>query len=125
MKLMPAQPTNPRDLPIYLLATFLGFSAGALQVKIGDLLFTALVVLASTMLLGILRPKKPWRWSVLVAIGVPIVTWLAYLFLTEKPYRAQIYESALAFLPGIAGAYGGAVAHRGWKELFGKGASSS
>ncbi len=122
---MPAQSTNPRDLPFYLLAMFLGFSAGALQVKIGDLLFTALVVLASTLLLGMLRPKKPWRWSLLVAIGVPIVTGLAYMFLTEKPYRAQIYESALAFLPGIAGAYGGAVAHRGWRELFGKRGAST
>jgi hypothetical protein len=122
---MPEQSANPRDLSIYLLGAFLGFCAGALQVKIGDLLFTALVVLASTMLLGVLRPKQAWRWSLLVGIGVPIVTLLAYLFLTEKPYRAQIYESALAFLPGIAGAYSGAVAHRGWNELFGKGGSST
>src|SRR5208283_1908336 len=110
---MPVSSANPRDLSIYLLGAFLGFSAGVLQIKIGDLLFTALVVLASTLLLGILRPRRPWRWSVLVGCGVPIVTLLAYLFLTEKPYRAQIYESALAFLPALAGAYGGAVAHKG------------
>ncbi len=36
-----------------------------------------------------------------------MVEWLAYVLLTEKPTRAQIYESFLAFLPGIAGAYGG------------------
>jgi hypothetical protein len=29
--------------------------------------------------------------------------------MTQKPYRAQIYESFLAFLPGFAGAYGGAL----------------
>jgi len=40
---------------------------------------------------------------------VPVAELLGYLLLTEKPYRAQIYESFLAFLPGIAGAYGGAV----------------
>ena len=34
---------------------------------------------------------------------------LAMLLLTEKPYRAQIYESFLGFLTGIAGAYGGAI----------------
>jgi len=45
---------------------------------------------------------------------------LAYLFLTEKPYRAQIYESSLGFLTGIAGSYGGSVARRGWNELFRK-----
>jgi hypothetical protein len=29
--------------------------------------------------------------------------------LTVKPSRAQIYGSFLAFLPGIAGAYGGSL----------------
>jgi len=40
-----------------------------------------------------------------------------YVLLTEKPYRAQIYESFLGFLTGIAGAYGGAVVRRGVGEL--------
>jgi hypothetical protein len=31
------------------------------------------------------------------------------LILAVKPTRAQVYESFLAFLPGIAGAYGGSV----------------
>ena len=33
----------------------------------------------------------------------------AYVLLTVKPTRAQIYGSFLAFLPGVAGAYGGSV----------------
>jgi hypothetical protein len=40
---------------------------------------------------------------------VPIVELLAYLILTEKPSRAEVWESFLAFLPGIAGAYGGSL----------------
>jgi len=40
--------------------------------------------------------------------------------LTEKPYRAQVYESFLGFLTGIAGAYGGATARRGAATLFEK-----
>jgi hypothetical protein len=31
-----------------------------------------------------------------------------------------MYESFLGFLTGIAGAYGGAVGRKGFKELFGK-----
>ena len=42
----------------------------------------------------------------------------AYFFLHDKPYRAQIYESFLGFLTGIAGAYGGAVGRRVVGELF-------
>ena len=103
---------------IYILGAVLGICAGILDVKFGDLLLTALFVLAATMLLGALRPERPWRWTLLVAAFVPAVQVLAYLLLTEKPYRAQIYESFLGFLTGIAGAYGGSIARRGWGELF-------
>src|ERR1700758_725809 len=97
-----------KDLPIYLLAAVLGICAGILDVKVGDLLLTALFVLASTMLLGALRPQRAWRWILLVGVFVPILQLLAYCFLTEKPYPAQIYESFLGFLTGTAGSYGGA-----------------
>lgn len=107
-----------RDLPIYILGSLLGLSAGWIDVKIGDLLFTALFVLASTMLLGSIRPEKPWRWVVTVALWGPIVQFLAYRFLTQKPDRAQVYESFLGFLTGIAGAYGGSFGRRGVNELF-------
>lgn len=102
---------------IYALGALLGLVGGVLDVKFGDLLLTALFVLASTMLLGTLRPPRPWRWTLLVALFVPVVQIVAYLLLTEKPYRAQIYESFLGFLTGIAGAYGGSIARRGLKEL--------
>jgi hypothetical protein len=104
----------------FALGSVLGICAGILDVKIGDLLLTALFVLASTMLLGALRPERPWRWTVTVAVFVPIVQVLAYLFLTEKPYPAQIYESLLGFLTGIAGAYGGAVGRLGLNEILRK-----
>ncbi len=104
----------------YGLAAFFGTLAGWVDIKVGDLLLTAMVVLASCMLLGILRPRKPWRWVLLVGIFVPVVEWLAYFFLSQKPERAQIYESFLAFVPGIAGAFGGAVGRNVADNLFAK-----
>jgi hypothetical protein len=106
------------DLGIYILGGALGVCAGFLDVEFGDLLLTALFVLAATMLLGALRPRSPWRWTLLVAAFVPLVQLIAYAVLTEKPYRAQIYESFLGFLTGIVGAYGGATARRGLAELW-------
>jgi hypothetical protein len=110
---------NKSDTFVYVLGALLGISGGFLDVKFGDLLLTALFVLASTMLLGTLRPEKPWRWTLVVATLVPIVQLLAYLFLSQKPYRAQVYESFLGFLTGIAGAYGGSLGRKGLNELFG------
>jgi hypothetical protein len=108
------------DLFYYLLAALAGASAGWLDIKVGDLLLTAMAVLTANMLLGFLSPRKPWRWVVLIGAFVPVVEWLAYFFLSEKPQRAQIYESFLAFVPGIAGAYGAAVGRGVVDNLFAK-----
>ena len=96
-----------RDWWCYLLGAACGIGAGCADVAIDDLLFTALLVVCACLMLGILRPRAPWRWILLVGICIPLTELAAYKFLTVKPFRAQIYGSFLAFLPGIAGAYGG------------------
>jgi hypothetical protein len=99
--------TAARDAPFYALAALCGGAAGWADVEINDLLFTALLVLAPCMLLGLLRPRWPWRWVVVVGACIPLTEFAFYLLRTIKPTRAQIYGSFLAFFPGIAGAYGG------------------
>ncbi len=106
------------DWLYYLLAPTLGVASGWIDIKFGDLLFTALMVLASCMLLGFLRPRNAWRWVLLVGIFVPLSDWFAYSILSQKPERAQIYEAFLAFLPGIVGAYGGSFGRGVVKDLF-------
>jgi TctA family transporter len=98
-----------RDTVFYALGGVLGVAAGFVNVRIGDLLLTALLVLAFTMALGFLRVEKPWRWTLLVAIFVPIAQLVAYQAMSQKPYRGQIYGAFLAFLPGVVGAYGGSL----------------
>jgi len=101
-----------RDAFFYLLAAACGVGTGWADVAIDDLLFTALLMVSSCILLGILRPRWPWRWVVTVGVFIPLTELAAYLIRTVKPTRAQIYGSFLAFLPGIAGAYGGSVMRR-------------
>ncbi len=105
------------DAPFYLLAALCGGGAGWADVALNDLLFTALLVLASCMLLGLLQPRRPWRWVVTVGAFVPLSELAAYEILTVKPTRAQVYGSFLAFFPGIAGAYGGAVVRNVMENL--------
>lgn len=102
----------------YPLAATSGALAGWLDIKVSDLLLTAMVVLAANLLLGILSPRRPWRWVLIIGVFVPVVEGLAYFLLSQKPERAQIYESFLAFLPGIAGAYGGAIGRGVVDNLF-------
>ncbi len=101
-----------RDAIFYLLAVLCGIGIGSADVVVNDLLFTALLVVMACMVLGMLRPRWPWRWVVAVGIFIPLTEFAAYALLTVKPTRAQIYGSFLAFLPGFAGAYGGAVVRR-------------
>jgi hypothetical protein len=112
-------PARKSDSLFYLVACLFGILAGWMDVKVGDLLFTALLVLAPCMLLGALRPERPWRWIVVIGISVPMVQLAAYLFMTQKPTRAQIYGSFLTLLPGAAGAYGGSTLRGVVENLLG------
>ena|SRR6202049_298710 len=109
--------TSGSDVRFYLLVALCGVGAGWADVAINDLLFTALLVLSACILLGLLRPRWPWRWVVVVGICIPLTEVAAYLILTVKPTRAQVYGSYLAFLPGIAGAYGGSIVRRAVDNL--------
>jgi len=116
-----AEPKKPNDILQYILAVLFGGAAACLDLEVGadeHILLTALVVTASCMFLGFMRPRKPWRWVLIIGICIPVAEWLAYFFLTQKPTTAQIYESFLAFLPGIAGAYGGALGRTVVNNLF-------
>jgi len=93
----------------YAFALIAGAFAGWVDVKLSDLLFTALLVLAPCMGLGVLRPAKPWRWVILVSLGVPVVDFLYNFFYAQRPYSGEKFAAILVFLPAFAGAYGGAL----------------
>ena len=101
-----------RDWWCYLLGAACGIATGWADVIVDDLLFTALLVVLSCLVLGLMRSRWPWRWVVTVGAFIPLTEYAAYVLRTVKPTRAQVYGSFLAFLPGIAGAYGGAVMRR-------------
>jgi len=101
-----------RDLPFYLLAAVAGIGTGWADVTINDLLFTALLVLGACMLLGLLRPRWPWRWVIMVVAFIPLTELIAFKLTAIRPSRSQVWGSFLTALPGTAGAYGGAVMRR-------------
>ena len=117
MSLSPVSPSARSDVPFYVLAALAGMGAGWADVAVNDLLFTALLVLMACMLLGLLRPRWPWRWVVVVAVFIPLSELAAYLVFKVKPTRGQMYGSFLTALPGIAGAYGGSLMRGVWDNL--------
>ena len=97
----------------YFVAALCGIGTGWADVAINDLLFTALLVVFSCMMLGLLTAAGALAVgdhcgdvdSDLGVCGVSVL-------LTVKPTRDQVYGSILDFLPGIAGAYGGSFMRR-------------
>jgi len=106
------------EIFFYFLAVLLGMAAGLLQITVGDLLVVSIFVMISTMALGYLRPRRAWRWTLVVGTLVPLFQLAAYLLVRERPYRAQVWGSLLGLVTGVAGAYGGVVARKGIDELF-------
>lgn len=92
---------------MYLLAFALGLLSGWVNQRVDDALLTALCVLAFTMALGVWKKERPWRWLLLVWVGVPLV--LAYYqYIMRWPHsRGQVYAAFLQLLAASAGANGG------------------
>jgi len=107
-----------RNALIYSLAVLLGLAAGILEITINDLLVTALFVMIATMVLGFVRPQRAWRWTLIIAVCVPLARLGAYFLLTQHSDRAQIWESAFGFLTGTVGAYAGVLGRLGVDTLF-------
>ena len=59
------------------------------------------------MMLGAWKKQRPWRWLLLVWIGVPLVM-AYYHFVVRWPHsRGQIYAAFFQLLAASAGANGG------------------
>jgi hypothetical protein len=94
-------------LAAYLLAIVFGLFAGWVNQTVDDALLTALCVLGFSMLMGAWQKDRPWRWVLLVWVGVPIVlAW--YHFIVRWPHsRGQVYGAFLQILAASAGGFGG------------------
>jgi hypothetical protein len=117
---------KPERFPLvfYLFALLLGVACGVLHVLVEtmdepDPLLSALAVTVATMLLGLLRPSRPWRWVLFVGVPVPLAILIASLVIPTAHFtRASIAGSVLVSLPGCAGAFGGSLLRRKVSEIF-------
>lgn len=106
-KLKSAQTAPPTSFFVYLIAIGLGLFSGWVNQIVDDALLTALCVLAFSMIMGVWKKDRPWRWVVLIWIGVPIVLGY-YQFVVGWPHdRGQVYGAFLQILAGSAGGFGG------------------
>jgi hypothetical protein len=118
--------SKPERFPLLfaLFALLLGAGCGALHVAVEtmpepDPLLSALAVTVVTMMLGLIRPARPWRWVLLVGIPVPLAIAVAMVVIPTAHFtRASIAGSILVSLPGCAGAFGGSMMRIKLSQIF-------
>lgn len=103
---------------VYAIALALGLLAGWINQKVNDPLLTSLCVVAFSMFMGVWKKQRPWRWLVLVWIGVPLV--LAYYqFVVHWPHnRGEVAAAFLQVLAASAGAHGGHFLRQAIERVF-------
>jgi energy-converting hydrogenase Eha subunit A len=115
----PSRSREASSTYVYILAILLGTATGYVNVRVEDLMLTAVMVTAFAMFLAFLRPEHPWRWAVVVSAIIPLGEIVAFRMTGQKLNRAGISEAILAVLPANAGAYGGAALRTVIRELWG------
>ena len=106
------------ELPWYALALAFGLLSGAAEVAFGDLMLTGFLALFFCMVMGLLRPGRPWRWTLVVCGCIPLSRLFAADVLHIYTERAQIYEAFASFITGNAGSYVGALGRRRVDDLW-------
>lgn len=102
-----SSPVKRTGIFVYVLAIVLGIFSGWVNQAVDDALLTALCVLAFTMFLSVWKASHPWRWGLLVWIGVPLVLGY-YQFVVKWPHdRGQVYGAFIQILAASAGSFGG------------------
>ncbi len=106
-----------RDWPFVAAALACGALIGYAQLRFGELAISALLVAMVTMSLGAMRPRRPWRWALLVALCVPAALFIAHLG-REHFTRGAIFGSFALLAPAFVCTYCGAVGRKLLAELF-------
>ena len=105
---MPVTETHVRtNLLIYFFAAAASLFSGCVNQVVDDALLTALCMVGFAMLFGVWKPQRPWRWVLLIWIGVPFLLGY-YQFVVGWPHnRGQVYGAFLQVLAASAGGFGG------------------
>ena len=77
-----------------------------------DTQFPFFMLIGFSFILGLVQPRWPWRWGLIVGAGVALPQLLAALGLYGLPYSANALGALVILLIAVASTYGGAFVRR-------------
>jgi len=112
---------SPWERGCTALALLMGLGIGWLDIHTTEVIVTVVPLLAAGALCGLLQPRAPWRWGVLIALGLPVVAAGAQLarVVTPEPIRLDPRVTLVAAAFALAGCYAGALMRRAVRTITG------
>ena len=100
----------------YVLAVLFGLAIGWVNVHTDQTPVVALPLLAAAGVLGVIWPRRAWRWGLLVGAWLALGQAYALLTSTRLPYPNNPSDIAavlgIGLTLGLVGAYSGALVRR-------------
>ncbi len=94
---------------VWIVGVIFGLCAAAIHLLVPEQGLTFLWVMATTMVLGVWKRERPWRWILLIVPFVPIADF-AYKFIRPAQVpRAALFGALLTCLAAVPGAIGGSL----------------
>lgn len=105
-----------------VLAVAAGLGIGWLDLHTTEVTVPILALLLAGLLLALLEPVSPWRWAVLLALGLPAMALIGRLVRVSSAepilLDPRVFLAALAF--ALAGCYSGTAIRRWQRNGVGK-----
>jgi hypothetical protein len=114
-----SQPAIFRAISYYAAALALGGAIGWLDVALGEIFVTALLLLVCGMGFGLWRPRRGWAAGIALAVGVTAARIVIHL-LRPQPHVGDIPASLLAAIPAVVGGAAGGLMRITARNIFGK-----
>ncbi len=99
------------QLALVLTALLLSLTTGYVNTHNAEVQAPMLCLLLSTVGLGIARPRRAWRWALIIGAAVPLSQAVAAVVRVSVPYPNDLHHvlsSIFVLIPAALGAYVGA-----------------
>jgi hypothetical protein len=104
----------------WIVGVIFGLCAAAIHLYVPEQGLTFLWVMATTMILGLWKRERPWRWIIAVVPWVPIADIVHKIQRPQQVSRAAVWGALLVGLAAVPGAFGGSYMRLMIQNIFQK-----
>lgn len=91
------------------LGLLLGLLAGYIDLRADEVQGPVLLLVIFAAFLGFLHPVNPWRWALIVGMGIPLAHFAGRALGVYPSYQVlpNVFATFMALIPAFIGAYAG------------------